>query len=575
MKKVAVYCYFFILFIFQSICAYQHETLSAWTIDCFKNLEEPDLGKFKTQLTAHDFKGALRDFINYYQIDKNGFTNRNKWVNPKMAPDANSDLFDFKNKNEYVCPYVQKLVVAKSYPDAKLLSSLKMQSFIPEKKRFKTKFFVMGDIHGSLHSLLRSLWRLVIKGYLDDDFAITRPNFYMIFTGDYVDRGGYSPDVIYTLIRLKLKNQNKVFLLRGNHEDLTFNKNDPKYLPSMWLELNKKYGHQIEKLEPLLCRFYDLLIHALYIVCDDVIVKFCHGGVEPLYDSSALLKNSNKFYEKLQSTAISSKMVSSFDSIKLLQTLHQSKFGPMLAKTDFVQAGFNWCDLAPNLKATQNIKVVENRGYQASMGFIDHFMKDYGIQALFRGHQHYAFGLKLYKRVDGSAQNGDHWRNVVNKNEQNNEDGFPIKNKAFYPVFTFSTAAASSAVGEKINLPYDCFAIISVGSNWNEWRLKPYEFEHNKRIMFNLDKNYVSIARSKIHSFIEDPLTINYWKKPPHTQVDAKLVRMAEVNSANLLISDVQLYQTLNPTIKAGEVYSDLIKHLHERVGWNKLNFYR
>lgn len=570
MNNRFVSIYFFLILFSSYAFAYQHETLSAWTNACFKNLEEPDLGKFKTQLTAHDLKAALRGFIDSYKFDKNGFANKDKWVKPKSAPDQSSELFDFACNKEYVYPYVQKLVVSPSYPDAKLLSSLKMKAFVPEKKRFKTKFFVMGDIHGSLHSLLRSLWRLVAKGYLGDDFEITRPNFYMIFTGDYVDRGAYSPDVIYTLIRLKLANPDKVFLLRGNHEDMTFNKNDPKYLPSIWLELNKKYSHQIVKLEPLICRFYDLLSHALYIVCNKTIIMFCHGGIEPLYDSSNLLKNSTAVYEKLEPNEISSKFISSFDTMKLLNTLHKSKFGTMLANTGFVQAGFNWCDFAPNLKVTQNIRVVENRGYQATMGLVDYFLQDRGINAIFRGHQHYAFGLKMYKRTDGSAQNGDHWKDVVRKDLQKNQEGFAIKNKDFYPVFTFSTAAASSAVGEKINLPYDCFAIVTAGDAWDNWRLKPYEFEHNKRIMLNLDKNYVSIERSKQNSLANDLLIIRYWKTPATNPIDAKLLRAAEFNKSNILISDIQLYQMLNPGIKSSEVYDSLIKYLHEMAGWQK-----
>jgi len=566
------FVWFIIIFsniIFGSICAYQHETLSEWTIDCFKNLEEPDFGKFKTQLTAHDLKFVIRDFINYYKKDRNGFVDKSKWVNVTAAPDFSSDLFDPKNKNQYVYPYVQKLVISQTYPDLKLLQNLKVKTFMPEKKRYKAKICVIGDIHGSLHSLLRNLWRLVAKGYLADDFEISRPNLYMIFTGDYVDRGGYSPDVIYTLLRLKLKNPGNIFLLRGNHEDMTFNKNDPKYLPSLWLELNKKYANQIDKLEPLICRFYDLLPHALYLVCQDAVVKFCHGGIEPLYNSETLIKSTDKVYEKLEPSAISNKMVSASDVKRLLGSLHKSKFGPMLANTDFIHAGFNWCDFAPNLKKTQDIKVVEGRGYQATMGLAYYFMKDSRIKAIFRGHQHYAFGLKLYRKRDGSAQNGDHWSDVVNKNERDNAEGFSIKNKNFFPIFTLSTAAASSAVGEKINLPYDCFAMITVGGVWGDWRLKPYEFEHNKRVMFNLDKNYVSIEPNKIILPEDDLLIINYWQKPVLQPVDAKLLRKAETNSSNRLIADVQLYQTLNPRSRAGDIYNTLIRHLHKIAGWN------
>lgn len=51
---------------------------------------------------------------------------------------------------------------------------------------------VFGDFHGSLHSLLRELNALADRGYLQDDFGVTpawQGRFFMLFLGDYVDRG--------------------------------------------------------------------------------------------------------------------------------------------------------------------------------------------------------------------------------------------------------------------------------------------------------------------------------------------------------------------------------------------------
>ena len=42
---------------------------------------------------------------------------------------------------------------------------------------------------------------------------------YMVFLGDYVDRGFYGTEVLYTIMMLKIANPEKVILLRGNHED--------------------------------------------------------------------------------------------------------------------------------------------------------------------------------------------------------------------------------------------------------------------------------------------------------------------------------------------------------------------
>lgn len=65
---------------------------------------------------------------------------------------------------------------------------------------------VVGDIHGSLHDLLRILKYIDISKYK------------VIFLGDYVDRGNFSLECITLLFTLKIIYPNKYFLLRGNHE---------------------------------------------------------------------------------------------------------------------------------------------------------------------------------------------------------------------------------------------------------------------------------------------------------------------------------------------------------------------
>jgi protein phosphatase len=86
-----------------------------------------------------------------------------------------------------------------------------------------TPCFVIGDIHGNVHDLLR------IFASIPDPLT-----HQYLFLGDYVDRGDYSLDVFLLLFTLYVLYQGQFWLLRGNHE-LT--------------SVNEKYGFRDEIIE--------------------------------------------------------------------------------------------------------------------------------------------------------------------------------------------------------------------------------------------------------------------------------------------------------------------------------------
>lgn len=74
-----------------------------------------------------------------------------------------------------------------------------------------TPLLIVGDLHGELDSM-----DFILKNFRSDR------NF-LLFLGDYVDRGENSLELLSLLLELQLKRPEGVILLRGNHEDWRMN----------------------------------------------------------------------------------------------------------------------------------------------------------------------------------------------------------------------------------------------------------------------------------------------------------------------------------------------------------------
>src|SRR5262249_15855633 len=101
--------------------------------------------------------------------------------------------------------------------------------------------------------------------------------------GDYTDRGMYGVEVLYTLLRLKLANPQRVCLIRGNHEDVTLAVNY-----GFLAEIQAKYGREFNVTK--IMRSYDCLPLVLYLGCGDNFIQCNHGGMEPGFDPTGLLE---------------------------------------------------------------------------------------------------------------------------------------------------------------------------------------------------------------------------------------------------------------------------------------------
>jgi protein phosphatase len=127
---------------------------------------------------------------------------------------------------------------------------------------------VLSDLHGDLESLIQILKD---SNFLDkmsqDDHAI------LIFLGDYGDRGEYSKEVYYSVLRLKLLFPEQIILMRGNHEGPEDLMPSPHDLPT---EFQIKFGEKWEEAYSRIRNLFAYLYNAVIVEGRYLII---HGGI--------------------------------------------------------------------------------------------------------------------------------------------------------------------------------------------------------------------------------------------------------------------------------------------------------
>ncbi|EUB61432.1 Serine/threonine-protein phosphatase 5 [Echinococcus granulosus] len=96
-----------------------------------------------------------------------------------------------------------------------------------------TKFTVCGDIHGQFYDLINIF---SLNG-------MPSPENPYLFNGDFVDRGSFSVECIFTLIGFKLLYPDHFFMSRGNHESENMNQ-----MYGFENEVRSKYNNQMAEI---------------------------------------------------------------------------------------------------------------------------------------------------------------------------------------------------------------------------------------------------------------------------------------------------------------------------------------
>jgi len=208
---------------------------------------------------SSDAKGTILNSVR----DRARVVARQAWEIAKRISKEPEDRFDWEWKE----PDLLVQLFSTEYFDTLALfanTGRKILSVQPSLVTVSVPCRIFGDIHGQFRDLL-----LLFKAFGGPD-EHNAPMF--VFNGDFVDRGSHQLEVIGLLLALKILLPERVWLIRGNHEDR---------------QMNKKYGFEDEcvdrlgsslgpKIFELMQKAFDMLPVAC-LIADRVLVV--HGGI--------------------------------------------------------------------------------------------------------------------------------------------------------------------------------------------------------------------------------------------------------------------------------------------------------
>ncbi|MEM7384941.1 MAG: metallophosphoesterase family protein [Verrucomicrobiota bacterium] len=362
------------------------------------------------------------------------------------------------------------------------------ERFYPFAQRLRvpsgSRIFFHGDLHGDVHSLLaefRSLQGDVLQG-----FNIRSPDVYFVFLGDYVDRGHYGVEVIYTLLRFKEANPDRVFMVRGNHENQTLNIRFK--FDEQWTD---RFGETVGN--SLFARMQDLYAHlplVLYVGQGTDYLQCNHGGLEPGYRPTSLLQSPGPIvYQKLGRldrpgflSRYPELMTSDFHypddpySRSRLEVWNV-EMEPVLLP----DVGFSWNDFT--LLAGDRPYYKSGRGWRFGQDTTQATLSDGSsegvrLRGVFRAHQQSSRLTPMMRRMVLSRGVFRHWQkgdDVLYEEDLEalekileTEVDRPLVDQA---VYTFNISP-DSAYGANCGFDFGTIGVLTIRKAFDDWRLK-------------------------------------------------------------------------------------------------------
>ncbi len=329
-----------------------------------------------------------------------------------------------------------------------------------------SEIITYGDMHGDALSLKAFLSDLKNKGYIGDDFKLTRQNIFAVMLGDYIDRGNYGLECLYTILRLKLANPHNVVTLRGNHEEAGIASFYGFHTELVQKFGDKKHTHNLFK---NICRMFDLMPAEGFMGCkespeNDVQTKtnyllFSHAGIE----TQARSCHHNLLDSELSHACT---IIKELPNNSLYHTVESM-----------------WTDYDPELGSSSYIAEGRGpvRGEQDTKDlFKEHSTATSLVQGNIRGHQHggingYGINVDMMRLIHDTARKTPNHKGIAKLWIAEGSQDFNTDNLPEGVVVTLGVGIENKRFNEDKLLTQHAYGIVETAAAYKNWKLRTHK----------------------------------------------------------------------------------------------------
>lgn len=386
-----------ILFCAQIIVCQQEPStkFDMYSLESWENFTGDRAPARSTSITYHAFEDLLEKYL---AVQKN-FLHASLWFGPKLDIENETLKNDLKAEFE---PFALKLAIGNGGIG-----------------------YFWGDLHGDIQALLVTLKILKNQKVIDDAFKVINAETYFFFLGDMIDRGRHQIETLSLLLIFALQNPGKVFLIRGNHEDMYYGQErrlldgDTSGFLSQLRALLHGQRQKLHKDSPILKSvglLFNLMPDVAFVGCDNNYLQCCHGGIEIRYNPKELLAQpTNMIFQQIKKSYEGNTFLRNiFKGSQIKNSYIDNSaldfFAGIIfqAEKPFIKSnfGFLWGDFNNDVRTSYTTFYNPGRGLFAGKDFTQAVLNYYStdkirVRGIMRAHQHNSTLLGLLNPLNG------------------------------------------------------------------------------------------------------------------------------------------------------------------------------